>query len=199
MKRALAALILLVMTTSVHAMPEGGPDSRYIPGRGYVDPGGVVGQLGPFQVRSKKAVQPKQIVKKQKRSAVAKKKPVRTIKGYALHQSKSKGRLSLDGYPAPLVTKVRELERECGSKLISAYRPGARVRGSGKPSLHASKKAVDLVGNPKCMAAHLRNWPGGRSMDYYAVNHYHISYAPNSREWNSQFVHWKPKRTGVGG
>jgi hypothetical protein len=106
---------------------------------------------------------------------------------------------SLAGYPAPLVVKVQELKAACGAKLISAFRPGARIRGSGHPSLHASKRAVDLQGNAACMYARLTDWEGGQSVDYNAVDHLHLSWAPGSPEWGRKFSHWKPRRVGVGG
>lgn len=123
---------------------------------------------------------------------------LRTIKGYALHQA-APGRLSLDGFPAPLVAKVRELESACGARLVSAFRPGARVRGNGARSLHASKRAVDMSGPPKCIYARMKGWPGGYSTDYSAVAHIHISYAKGSGEWGARFAHWRPRKTGVGG
>jgi hypothetical protein len=106
---------------------------------------------------------------------------------------------SLAGYPAPLVAKVQELKAHCGARLISAFRPGARIRGSGYPSLHASKRAVDMTGNAACIYRHLEDWPGGVSTDYAAVAHVHISYAPNGQEWGARFSHWRSRRTGVGG
>lgn len=99
---------------------------------------------------------------------------------------------SLDGYPAPLAEKTREIVRVCGSRIVSTYRPGARVRGSGRVSLHASKRAVDVAGNPTCIRRLLDGWPGGMSSDYYRVGHYHFSYAPGGREWGARFAHWRP-------
>lgn len=101
---------------------------------------------------------------------------------------------SLAGYPAPLANKALEIVRDCGSRIVSTYRPGARVRGSGRPSLHASKRAVDVAGNPECIRRKLAGWRGGVSTDYGAVHHYHFSYAPGGREWGSRFKHWKPRR-----
>lgn len=109
---------------------------------------------------------------------------------YAGHLARA-ARLSLEGYPAPLIAKVREIEGACpGSKLISAFRPGAVVRGSGRPSLHATKRAADMRGNPSCIYARLRSWPGGVSTDYAQIRHVHFSYAPNGREWGARFAHY---------
>lgn len=96
---------------------------------------------------------------------------------------------SLAGFPAPLVAKVHEIQSSCGSRIVSAFRPGARVAGSGHISNHALKKAVDVAGNPKCIYAHLRGWPGGYSIDYGAVQHVHISYN-RSMEWGVRFAHY---------
>ncbi len=95
---------------------------------------------------------------------------------------------SLAGFPAPLVAKVSELQRDCGATVISAFRPGARVAGSGRISNHALKKAVDLNGPPKCLYAHVRGWPGGVSTDYWRVRHLHLSYN-RGKEWGVRFAH----------
>lgn len=112
----------------------------------------------------------------------------RTIGGYAAHLSRNPTR-DLSGFPAPIVAKVREIESACGARVISAYRPGARVRGSGRMSLHASRRAVDMAGNPSCIYSRLRSWPGGVSSDYGRVRHVHFSYSPNGQEWGARFAH----------
>lgn len=101
------------------------------------------------------------------------------------------------GFPRPLVAKVNEIVSGCGSRIASAYRPGARVAGSGRVSNHALKKAVDVAGNPSCIYAHLKGWPGGYSTDYYSApggQHVHISYNPN-KEWGARFVHYHGGRS----
>jgi hypothetical protein len=122
--------------------------------------------------------------------------------------SSSNSEKSLAGFPKALVEKVRELQRVCGSRIVSAYRPGAVVcsRRKGKmichSSNHARKKAVDMVGNPACMYARLRGFPGGVSTDYKQVNHIHISYNPKGMEWGSRFAHRSistTRRKGYGG
>lgn len=99
--------------------------------------------------------------------------------------------VSLAGYPQQLIDKSHEIVDACGSRVVSAFRPGARVRGSGRLSNHAFHRAVDINGNPKCIYQHLAGWPGGYSTDYARVAHVHISYAPNSREWGARFVHYQ--------
>lgn len=96
---------------------------------------------------------------------------------------------ALAGFPAQLVRKVEEIVTGCGSRVSSAYRPGAVVAGTNRPSLHRYRRAVDLVGSPKCAYAHLRGWPGGYSVDYSKVQHIHVSYSPHGREWGARFSH----------
>lgn len=80
----------------------------------------------------------------------------------------------LRGVVPPLALKAREIVSACGSRISSGQRH-TRVSGSGRLSLHASGRAVDLVGNPGCIYAHLRSWPGGVSTDYARVRHVHVS------------------------
>jgi hypothetical protein len=96
--------------------------------------------------------------------------------------------ISLAGFPAPLVAKTREIQRACGSVILSGLRMHARIAGSGHVSNHAMRKAVDIAGNPRCIYAHLKGWRGGYSTDYAAMRHVHISYN-RGREWGLRFVH----------
>ncbi len=100
--------------------------------------------------------------------------------------------VSLAGVVSPLAAKAQEICSACGSKVISAV-SHRYVRGSGRLSLHASGRAVDITGNPGCIYAHLRGWPGGVSTDYATIrpNHVHISYSPNGREWGLRFAHYR--------
>jgi len=104
--------------------------------------------------------------------------------------------MSLDGFPAPLAAKAREIERACpGFKVISAYRPGARIAGTSRMSLHAVRRAVDMAGpNPGCAYGLLADWPGGVSTDYAKMRHLHFSYQPNGQEWGVRFAHGGFKR-----
>jgi hypothetical protein len=86
-----------------------------------------------------------------------------------------------------LAAKTQEIVQDCGSKVISSFRPGARVLGSGRLSLHGFHKAVDIQGNYPCIYAHLQNWPGGYSIDPDAVHHVHVSLG--GREDGRRFVH----------
>jgi hypothetical protein len=86
-----------------------------------------------------------------------------------------------------LAAKTHEIVANCGSAVISSFRAGARVAGSGRASLHASGRAVDVRGNPGCIYAHLHGWSGGYSTDYAAVQHVHISLG--GREDGLRFAH----------
>jgi hypothetical protein len=132
-----------------------------------------------------------------------------TLTGYReAVASPARGSVSLSGVVAPLAAKAREIVSACGSKVISAVRH-TRVRGSGRLSLHASGRAVDLSGNPACIYAHLKGWPGGVSTDYHGVRcgrslcpHVHVSYSPGGAEWGKRFAHYgtrKNKRYRVAG
>lgn len=98
---------------------------------------------------------------------------------------------TLSGVVGPLASKAREIESICGSRVISAVRH-TYIRGTGgRLSLHASGRAVDIAGNPSCIYAQLRGWPGGVSVDYGRVRHVHVSYAPNGAEWGARFRHYR--------
>jgi hypothetical protein len=90
---------------------------------------------------------------------------------------------SLSCVVPPLAAKAREIVSACGSTVVSA------VAGRPNKSNHPIGRAVDLVGNPKCIYAHLKGWPGGYSTDYGRVRHVHISYNPGGQEWGLRFAH----------
>lgn len=102
-----------------------------------------------------------------------------------------------DSLPPPLKAMLHKIQDTCeGFKVISACRPGARVRGSGRISLHSSCKAADIVvRNYPCAYTALRGFPGGVSTDPGAVHHIHVSYSPQGREWGSRFAHYGSRHT----
>lgn len=94
-----------------------------------------------------------------------------------------------NGLVAPLAAKVAEITSTCGSHVISAVRH-TFIAGTRHISLHASGKAADVTGNPSCIYAELRGWPGGYSVDYGRMRHVHISYDNLTfREWGARFRH----------
>ena len=92
----------------------------------------------------------------------------------------------LAGVSGQLAAKAQEIASVCGSSVISGYRH-TRVAGTNRMSLHASGRAVDMRGNPSCIYAQLRDWPGGYSTDYGRVQHVHISLG--GREDGLRFAH----------
>ena len=93
----------------------------------------------------------------------------------------------LRGVAPEMAAKAREIVSACGSRVISGVRH-TRVAGTRRMSLHASGRAVDMAGNPGCIYARLRGWPGGYSTDYARVRHVHIS-GPGGREDGLRFAH----------
>ena len=116
---------------------------------------------------------------------------------YLLHG----GNAPTDKLPAPLQAKLAEIQASCsGFKVISTVcGTGASgnhtlyVAGTNRVSLHCVNKAADFrVDNWACAQSHLRDWPGGQSVDPLVVNHIHVSYAPGHKgqhEWGVRFVH----------
>ena len=76
---------------------------------------------------------------------------------------------------ATLDAKTHELAEACHARVISGFRPGARVAGTNRISQHAYNHARDLTGDYACIYRHLTAWPGGYSTDPSAVGHIHIS------------------------
>jgi hypothetical protein len=91
------------------------------------------------------------------------------------HGEPSSYSVGVGGLHGELAAKAYEIVSSCGSTIISAFRPGAHIAGSGHASLHASGRAIDVRGNPECIYSHLHGWPGGYSIDYGSVQHVHIS------------------------
>lgn len=104
----------------------------------------------------------------------------------------ARGGASLAGLPGPLVAKVEEISRDCpGMHAISTFRPGARIAGTNRASLHGFHKAADVAGGSfACAYAHLgSDWPGGASIDAARMGHIHISWNPGGAEWGARFNH----------
>lgn len=97
----------------------------------------------------------------------------------------------LAGVSTPLRALAGRLSRECGAVVVSGRRH-TRVAGSGRLSLHASGRAMDVRGDYRCIYARLRGWPGGVSTDAGAVRHIHISLG--GREDGRRFTHHRSTR-----
>jgi len=72
------------------------------------------------------------------------------------------------GLVPELAAKVHEIEHACGSVVISGWRH-TKVARTSHWSYHASGRAADVKGNPRCIYAHLTDWQGGYSTDYSTV------------------------------
>lgn len=97
--------------------------------------------------------------------------------------------LSTGGIVPALAAKAAQISAACpGAHVISAVRH-TRIRGTRRMSLHATGEAVDMRGNPSCIYAQLRGWPGGYSTDYGRAKHVHISLSSSGREMGLRFAH----------
>jgi hypothetical protein len=112
------------------------------------------------------------------------------------HRVVRRSSVSTAGLPRPLVAAIRRVQVACpGFRVISAFRPGARVRGSGRLSLHARHRAADIAGgNYRCAYRVLAGFPGGMSTDAGRIRHIHLSWEPGGREWGLRFAHGGHRR-----
>ncbi len=187
----LALILTAITTTGADARRHEKP-ATYVP---VYDRHGVHGYApavhllvaSPRQDRVKRKLRDK---REKAKSAVASRP---TLAGYGSHIAKT---ASLDHVTPRLAAKAREIVAACGAKVISAYRPGACVRGYGTPSLHSRypAQAIDMTGDTSCIYPRLRGWAGGYSVDYAAVKHIHISDASDRRERGARFVHYGTRR-----
>lgn len=87
--------------------------------------------------------------------------------------------------PPSLQNRLSQIRSRFGQvKVISTFRKGARIRGSGKRSYHASCRAVDFIPPPGRYRA-VTNWlyanHDGGVGTYTCMNHIHIDNGPNYR------------------
>lgn len=84
--------------------------------------------------------------------------------------------------PGVLKAKLNEIRKKFGPiKVISTHRPGAKIRGSGKRSYHASCRAVDFVPPPgkySTVVRWLYAYHDGGVGTYTCMNHIHIDNGP---------------------
>ncbi len=95
----------------------------------------------------------------------------------AEHAEARKFSTSTSCLPSSIKSRLSEIRRKFGRiKVISTYRSGARIRGSGRPSKHASCRAVDFkVRNKKKVYAWLKRvHKGGVGLYYGRCSHIHI-------------------------
>lgn len=87
--------------------------------------------------------------------------------------------------PSSLQTRLSQIRGRFGSiQVVSTYRKGARIRGSGKRSYHANCRAVDFV-PPSGKYRAVTNWlyanHDGGVGTYTCMNHIHIDNGRNYR------------------
>lgn len=206
---AAAIAILLVSVSTVAAKPRSTPTAEYIPCGNYLH---LCAKEWKYDLRKGKRATKRQSFRAPVRSAVRSKaqarshrharmaRPAATVpRGAAEARKPHPQAARLSGVVGPLAAKAAEIVSTCGSRVVSAVRH-TFIAGTRQISLHASGRAVDIVGNPSCAYALLRGWPGGYSVDYAKVRHVHISYAPGRREWGTRFVHNRhTRRSRIGG
>lgn len=88
--------------------------------------------------------------------------------------------------PGILKQRLAEIRQRFGPvRIVSTFRRGARVRGSGRPSLHASCRAVDFhppAGKYRQVANWLKaNHGGGVGTYSCKMRHIHIDSGPRVR------------------
>lgn len=86
--------------------------------------------------------------------------------------------------PDQLRKRLSQIEARWGKvEIISTHRPGARVRGTGRPSRHASCQAVDFR-PPNGTYRSVANWltaEHGGGVGTYRSGHIHIDVGPRYR------------------
>ncbi len=101
------------------------------------------------------------------------------------------GATSSDAYakkclPGTLKSRLSQIRSKFGSvRIISTFRKGARIAGTGRPSLHASCRAVDFHpprGKYRQVAAWLKKNHGGGVGTYSCgMRHIHLDNGPRVR------------------
>lgn len=110
--------------------------------------------------------------------------------------------------PPSLKSTISRLNKKFGRiKIISSHRPGARIAGSGRPSYHASCRAIDFhppKGKYKAVVAWLKkNHRGGVGTYSCGMHHIHIDNGPKVK-WHkcqgsgSTYARRKSKRRNRG-
>ena len=107
---------------------------------------------------------------------------------FLLSQSLDVHAASTSCLPSSLKSRLNQLKSKYGGlHVISAHRKGARIRGSGRRSKHASCKAVDFkIGNKWAAYKWLsKNHNGGVGVYSGNCSHIHIDIGGRAR-WHSK-------------
>ena len=87
--------------------------------------------------------------------------------------------------PSSLKSRLSDIRKRYGAiKIVSTHRKGAKIKGSGRASYHASCRAVDFI-PPKGRYSQVTRWlyanhEGGVGT-YSCMDHIHIDNGPNVR------------------
>ncbi len=87
--------------------------------------------------------------------------------------------------PGVIKSRLSQVRSRFGKiSVVSTHRPGATIRGTGKPSYHGACRAVDFVPPPGKYSAVTRwlyaNHEGGIGT-YTCMNHIHLDNGPSVR------------------
>lgn len=110
---------------------------------------------------------------------------------------------------APARNLLSQIEQKFGPmRIVSTCRPGATIRGTGRPSRHASGNAIDFdAGSKKAAVIEwlIANHHNGGTMTYPNMNHIHVdigrrfvSLARGSRTAARPSTEWH-RRAALGG
>ena len=107
----------------------------------------------------------------------------RTLGDYAEFSARrASAAISTSCMPAALKAALARIKSACGRvQVISGHRPGARVAGSGRPSYHASCRAVDFHAPRACALRVLAGWNGGLGTYSGRMTHIHLDTGPQVR------------------
>jgi uncharacterized protein YcbK (DUF882 family) len=158
------------------------PDSVYIPNVGYRDRACTTlpkrRGLALDDASARATTRPRASAQAKAKPAAAKERTVYTYARDSQGQVTGLNSASASCLPSTVKDRLTEIERRFGKvTIISAFRKGARIAGSGSPSLHASCRAVDfkVARNQSAAAAWLKaNHAGGVGTYTCAMHHIHI-------------------------
>jgi hypothetical protein len=117
----------------------------------------------------------------------------KTLSGYAAQQFSATRRVgpSTDRacLPGTLKNALASIESRFGTvRVISTFRPGARIAGTNHMSLHATCRAVDFhppAGKYREVLAYLRaNWKGGLGTYSGQLHHLHLDVG-HKMQWHT--------------
>jgi uncharacterized protein YcbK (DUF882 family) len=105
--------------------------------------------------------------------------------GPSTAEARSSATTSESCLPGVIKARLAQVRKNFGSiQVVSTHRPGAKIRGSGNTSYHASCRAADFVppdGKYRKVTKWLyANHEGGVGT-YTCMNHIHIDNGPNVR------------------